>query len=34
MLIEHVKIILTNNTPFGLLPEAYAPFDPLIDVVI
>ena len=34
MLIENVTIISLKNTPFALLPEAYAPFDPLIDVVI
>jgi photosystem II PsbK protein len=33
MLLEHVEIILTNYTCFALLPEAYAPFDPLIDVL-
>jgi hypothetical protein len=34
MLLEHVTTILLKNTSFALLPEAYAPFDPLIDVVI
>ncbi|EPS73498.1 hypothetical protein M569_01279 [Genlisea aurea] len=34
MLLEYVTITLLNNTSFGLLPEAYAPFDPLIDVKI
>ncbi len=33
MLTEYVTTTLLKDAYFALLPEAYAPFDPLIDVV-
>lgn len=34
MLTEYVSTTLFKDASFALLPEAYAPFDPLIDVAI